>query len=383
MPTDTEPEETVGPEPEVVEPVEPPPENVIQAIARVERDIGGIEKLNRTQRKQRGLIVDDSDKGVSWGYRSIDQIAAAAQPLLGANGVVIVPTVKSHVVDEITINNNPWTDTTVTVRWKIYGPGGVDDKIASTTIGLGRDNSDKGYNKAMTNAYKNLLLRLLSIGDPRDDQEHTAFDQPDREPSPEDPIRKLWTDLVGAVGDNEDRKDAVKQIGAEFDTRVTESAIARHASLRGAIERQLAEWAGPETEGDNEPEPDPEPDSSGETESPEEPEPSPEEPSDDPPAPGDVIDDTQLVTLSALIREFAAARRQQVHREFEAAHGHKIENLPSDLYDDALTWLSEKVEAEPSTPDEAEPFDPEPDESRTACVDCGEIGHEAVDCPNS
>ena len=39
----------------------------------------------------------------------------------------------------------------------------------ATTEGLGRDNSDKGYNKASTAAFKNLLLRLLCIGDPRDD----------------------------------------------------------------------------------------------------------------------------------------------------------------------------------------------------------------------
>lgn len=346
----------------------PPPTNVIAAIARVEAEIGGIEKLTRQERQRRGMHADTGDKGVSWAYRGIDQIAQAAQPLLGRYGVVIVPTVTRHVVDEITINNNPWTDTTVFVKWKIYGPGGVTDKITSRTIGLGRDNSDKGFNKAMTNAYKNLLLRLLSIGDPKDDQDHTAYDQPDRnsapEPPPDDPIHKLWTDLVAAIGDNEDRVEAVKQVGAAFDVKVTEGELARHASVRGEIERLVASWQPDETPDD--------PDEDARSDTPDdadadseagEPQPA-TEPSDAPETaaeasdPAATIDDVQFNTLIALLHEFPKARQSQVSREFKAAHGHKIEDLPADLYDYALSWLSEKVEAEPKPGPDPDQFDP-------------------------
>ena len=136
------------------------PRNVIEALARVQAEIGGIAKV-------------DSDK-LKYKIRGIDQICAAAQPLLGRYGVVIVPTVLDQTVLSIVVNGNPWTDTEVIVRWRLFGPGGVNDMIESETRGLGRDSSDKGINKAMTGAFKNLLLRVLCIGDPADDTDgHT------------------------------------------------------------------------------------------------------------------------------------------------------------------------------------------------------------------
>lgn len=147
--------------------------NVIEALARVQEEIGGIRKMTQAQRRAAGQPVEEGS-GVKWAYRGIDQITQAAQPLFGKHGVVIVPELKHHVVDEIVVNDKPWTDTTVIVKWTVYGPGGVGDKITSRTIGIGRDNSDKGYNKAMTGAYKNLLLRILTIGDPQDDTDQQS-----------------------------------------------------------------------------------------------------------------------------------------------------------------------------------------------------------------
>lgn len=132
-------------------------DNVITALASVQAEIGGIEK-------RRG-----GEGGISYAYRGIDAIAAAAQPLLGKAGIVIVPIATITKVEQVTVNGKPWTDTFVDVEWAIYGPGGVDDMISGRTQGIGRDNSDKGYNKAATQAFKNLLLRLLCIGDPQDD----------------------------------------------------------------------------------------------------------------------------------------------------------------------------------------------------------------------
>lgn len=161
MPTKTAPatEETVAePVPE-----EPMPGNVIAAIARAAAEMGGVAKTQPASR-------DDGSGSIKFAYRSIGAITAAAQPLLGKYGVVVHPL--DAIVDRIepiTIGQKPWTDIWVTVHFAIYGPGGVDDVIHSTMQGMGRDNSDKGYNKACTMAYKNLLLRILCIGDPKDD----------------------------------------------------------------------------------------------------------------------------------------------------------------------------------------------------------------------
>lgn len=147
------------------EPVEelPLPTNVIAALARVTAEIGGIAKTRRR-------LEPGEREGLKFPYRGIDAIASQAQPLLGKYGIVIVPTEAKIVnVENVTVGGNPWTDTLVTVLWTVYGPGGLDDSFESVTQGLGRDNSDKGYNKGATQAYKNLLLRLLCIGDPKDD----------------------------------------------------------------------------------------------------------------------------------------------------------------------------------------------------------------------
>lgn len=151
---------------------EPPAAHVVQALSRVIRDMGGIPKLTKEQRRAMGMFVPDGEAGVPYAYRGIDQIAAAAQPLLGRHQVVIAPvSIESRDV-EIQLNSRPWVDRHVKVVWAVMGPGGVDDRFLAESEGIGRDNSDKAASKASTNAYKNVLLRLLCIGDPQDDPEH-------------------------------------------------------------------------------------------------------------------------------------------------------------------------------------------------------------------
>ena len=154
--------------------------NVITALAKVQSEIGGIGKTR------------PKDGQLSYAYRGIDAIASEAQPLFGKHGVVIVPTKTTITsVEPLTVNGKPWTDTLVSVHWTIYGPGGVDDCIESTTSGLGRDNSDKGVNKAATQAFKNLVLRILCIGDPQDDadqpqhQNNYTDSRPEPQPDPD------------------------------------------------------------------------------------------------------------------------------------------------------------------------------------------------------
>lgn len=184
------------PPPEAVEPEAPPkpaPRNVIEAIARVELEIGGIAKLTPEQRRRLTGVAGESG-GISFAYRGIDQIAAAAQQLFGEYGVVIVPSVRDSEVEGIVKGaGQQWTRTTVRVEWALYGPAGVGDRIFSTTVGVGDDNADKGMNKAMTAAFKNLLLRILCIGDPQDDTDrYQNHDAPQPPPPPADPIKVLF-----------------------------------------------------------------------------------------------------------------------------------------------------------------------------------------------
>ena len=148
------------------------PANVIAALAAVAGEIGGIGKT-------RG-----SEGGLNYAFRGIDAVATAAQPLFSKYGVVIVPQLDEYSAVEITVNNRPWSDSTVAMTWAIFGPGGVDDVVYAKTVGMGRDQSEKGYPKAITQAYKNLLLRLLCIGDPEDDTDGITHERDGRTDEP-------------------------------------------------------------------------------------------------------------------------------------------------------------------------------------------------------
>jgi hypothetical protein len=67
----------------------------------------------------------------------------------------------------------------------VFGPGGAQDFIDVGPIpAIGRDNSDKGTSKCMTQAFKYALLQTLCIGDAKDDADGTTHE---RDPAPSGP----------------------------------------------------------------------------------------------------------------------------------------------------------------------------------------------------
>lgn len=227
----------------------PAPRNVIEALARVTWQIGGISKLTPEQRRRLTGVAGEPG-GVNFAYRGIDQIASAAQPLFGRYGVVIVPKANTPEVIKIikgnaTMETTAWTRTTVEVEWSIYGPGGPEDKITAVTIGVADDNADKSVNKAMTAAFKNVLLRVLCIGDPQDDTDsyqRQPEDYNDPEPAgpPEPtPVQKLFERVKAAAGTP--AADAMKETAAELKLKLTEKSLAENAGLFQRIEKLLDE----------------------------------------------------------------------------------------------------------------------------------------------
>ena len=91
----------------------------------------------------------------------------------------------SEAVTIITVNGNPWTDTFLEVQYRVYGPGGKEDAITvGPLLAIGRDNSDKGANKAMTQAFKYALLQVLCISDKKDDGDQASHATDSRMPDP-------------------------------------------------------------------------------------------------------------------------------------------------------------------------------------------------------
>lgn len=216
-----ETDEPATPEPTAAAPAMP--DNVVAALARVSAELGGIGKDGTADAKQGG-----------YAYRGIEQITQAASPLLAKYGVVFVPKVTNwHPVTNITVNNKPWTDERIEVTYTVYGPGGADDWIHVGPIpSIGRDNSDKGANKCMTQAYKYALLQVLCVADAKDDGDQASHEADERDHAAEqraaeqrvadENARKLQyenhADLANAVEAykaagmelNDEQRDAVK-----------------------------------------------------------------------------------------------------------------------------------------------------------------------------
>ena len=137
------------------------PKTVTQAISRVMAELPGIGKTR------------EQGSGVQYAFRGIEAITAEAQTLFAKYGIVFAPRVLSHEIKDLTVNNKPWTDTFLSVEYDVYGPSYSHDTIDKITVGpifaIGRDNSDKGANKAMTQAFKYALLQVLCISDRNDD----------------------------------------------------------------------------------------------------------------------------------------------------------------------------------------------------------------------
>lgn len=160
-------EPTKEPTPETPPEPIPPAKNVVEALSRVMADLPGI---GRTDRSEQG-----------YQYRGIEAITRHAQGLFAKHGVVTVPRVARRTVKDFTINNRPWTEDELWVHYRFYGPAGTEDFIeVGPLVGLGRDNSDKGANKAMTQAYKYALVQVLCIGDGKDDVDAEPAREADR-----------------------------------------------------------------------------------------------------------------------------------------------------------------------------------------------------------
>lgn len=132
--------------------------DVASAVAAVMGEMSPIKKGERYQSKS----------GAGYSYRGIEQVTAALQPLLSKHGLVFYPHAELVETREILVNNNPWTDSFVRVTYDI-SVAGSSDKEQVVVYGIGRDNSDKGVNKAMTQAFKYCLLQVFCISDRTDD----------------------------------------------------------------------------------------------------------------------------------------------------------------------------------------------------------------------
>ena len=176
--------------------------SVTAALSLVMADLPGISK------------GDKSPEGYS--YRGIEAITKQLQPLLAKHGVVFTPKARITDVRPSPAMKDGWQDVYMEVDWTIAGPDG--STLEARTTGIGRDRSDKGANKAQTQAFKYLLLHLLCIADVADDADGQTYEHD----------RATWT-----VGDA--KKRLLSDVGAD-------AALAKEAWRALDGDERWREW---------------------------------------------------------------------------------------------------------------------------------------------
>lgn len=174
-----------------------------------------------------------------FAYRGIEDMTAVIQPILAEVGLVIVPRAKMSSILPSPGQKEAFQDVILHVDWLILGPDG--SSVEASTVGIGRDHTDKGATKAQTQAFKYLLMDLFCIADPTDDADGADYSaatrEPDREPTPEE---QLWERIVNAGKTDAALGGTMKELAELSNTKLTLGAIEKDKALATALEELLA-----------------------------------------------------------------------------------------------------------------------------------------------
>ena len=123
--------------------------NIAEALSQVMIDIGSVGKSGFNQHG-------------NYKFRSIDDVYNAVHPALAKNGVFFVPNVLERWETKgVSSKGTPQIHTVVKVNYKATSSDGTS--LDMVVYGEGIDSSDKSLNKAMTAAFKYLLIQLFCI----------------------------------------------------------------------------------------------------------------------------------------------------------------------------------------------------------------------------
>jgi len=202
------------------------------AWSRVMTDVQSIRKSQTAE-------VKTAKSSYKYQFRGVDQVFNAAGPALRRHGVMVLQTnVDAIYAKATTSGGGAMRECTVTVTYWIIGPAG--DHIVVQSVGEGLDTSDKATTKALTMAYRTLLVNGLTVptDDPKIDADNShlergepRFDANAYRDEAVDPntsvgrLRQMVNDLrrlgrgtelvVNEVGDEEKLGELLVRIGRE------------------------------------------------------------------------------------------------------------------------------------------------------------------------
>lgn len=169
---------------------EPEPVSVHEAISRVMADVRAVRKesLNKAQ-------------GAGYRFRGIDAVMNAVGPALRQHGVTVVPH-RIVAIDYVPVvvgeKKTAMTSVRLQVIYRWRGPSG--DKLDTMVPGEAFDAGDKGTAKAMSVAYRTLLLQALTLPTDEPDPDSTTYQQAGHVNPDQERDLGRWRGEVAAAG---------------------------------------------------------------------------------------------------------------------------------------------------------------------------------------
>lgn len=163
--------------------------NVYEKISAVMQDVAYLQK-------------DDTVGYGRTSYKAIteEKVTGTIRKALIQHGLVIVPIAMEHRRDDTPVRDKDGNEkvnrlTTVDVTYKIVNIEDPQDYVTAVSSGTGVDTQDKGVGKAMTYAYKYLLLRTFAIPT-GEDPDKTASAELDAQYTPQYISERQFRNLV-------------------------------------------------------------------------------------------------------------------------------------------------------------------------------------------
>ena len=131
------------------------------------------QKINKIMSEIEYLKKDDkviTNTKTNAGYNAVseEKVTSEIRKGLVKYGIVIIPIEQEHTREDEILKDQYGNDkanriSTVNVKYKITNIDNPEDYIIAVSSGTGVDTQDKGVGKAMTYAYKYMLLRTFAI----------------------------------------------------------------------------------------------------------------------------------------------------------------------------------------------------------------------------
>lgn len=134
--------------------------NLFQRISKVMEDIEYLQKDDK--------VITNQKTGAGYKAVSEEKVTGEVRKALVKYGIVIIPIKQDHKREDEILKDQYGNEkvsrlTTVDTTYRIQNVDDKNDYVEAVSSGTGVDTQDKGIGKAMTYAYKYLLLRTFAI----------------------------------------------------------------------------------------------------------------------------------------------------------------------------------------------------------------------------